>query len=132
MTSLIQVVAAIVVAAVADYVWLGLVMKSFYIEGLRHTARLSSDGASIAPNLLSGLIVYALIALGLLLFVLPKAATAPQAFGWGALFGLVAYGIYDFTNHAIIAGYPLRIVFVDLAWGAVLCSAVAVIIFWLR
>ena len=35
-----------------------------------------------------------------------------------AVFGLMAYGTYDLTNMATLAGWSWTVVFVDMAWGA--------------
>ena len=40
----------------------------------------------------------------------------------GALFGFIAYATYDLTNYATLRGFPLNIVFIDLAWGAVVAA----------
>ena len=45
----------------------------------------------------------------------------------GALLGLFAYGTYEFTNKAVIKGWPWQMVALDTAWGVVLTSAVAYI-----
>jgi uncharacterized membrane protein len=37
----------------------------------------------------------------------------------------VAYAAYDLTNLATMAGFPARMVPVDMIWGAVLTAAVA-------
>jgi uncharacterized membrane protein len=44
----------------------------------------------------------------------------------GAIFGFITYATYDLTNYATLKGFPLTIVFIDLAWGAVLTSLVSV------
>jgi uncharacterized membrane protein len=51
-----------------------------------------------------------------------------MAIGRGALLGLIAYGAYDFTNHATLAKWPVQVTVVDLLWGicvTALASAVA-------
>jgi len=56
---------------------------------------------SMSPNIPSSLLVWMLIVLGLILFVLPKIPKTGSGFEgvlWGALFGLVVYGVYDLTN----------------------------------
>jgi uncharacterized membrane protein len=46
------------------------------------------------------------------------------------------YGVYDMTNYSLLHKYPLRMAFVDIAWGGVLSAVVtsvaAVIDRWLR
>lgn len=45
--------------------------------------------------------------------------------GYGALLGLLAYGTYEFTNKAVIKGWPWQMVAVDTIWGVVLTAIVA-------
>ena len=66
-----------------------------------------------------------LIVFGLILFVLPKIPkTGPGFEGilWGALFGLVVYGVYDLTNHALLKDWTLSMTIVDMLWGTVACG----------
>lgn len=42
----------------------------------------------------------------------------------GALLGALAYGTYEFTNKAVINGWPWQMVAVDFMWGITLTSAV--------
>ena len=35
----------------------------------------------------------------------------------GALFGLITYGVYNFTNYATLQQYPLGLALVDTLWG---------------
>ncbi len=45
---------------------------------------------------------------------------------YGALFGLVVYGVYDFTNYSTLRQWPFVLALVDVAWGAVASAACAV------
>src|SRR5436190_1336811 len=79
-----------------DLLWLGVVMKGFYSHELGELAR--RQGEALAPRWGAALLVYLLIPAGIVLFVRPLLranANAWQAFGWGAAFGLVLYGVYD-------------------------------------
>lgn len=116
------------VILVLDLVWLGLIMRDFYSRELGDLARRS--GEAFAPRWGPAIGVYLLIPAGLVLFVRPllgESATLWQAFGWGAAFGLVMYGVYDLTNLAVLEKWTLRITLADIAWGAVLCGTTAVI-----
>jgi len=108
-----------------DGVWLGLLMTNVYRDQLSAIARLR-DGrfdpvwAAVFP-------VYVLLAIGVVVFVLPRAADVSSAAKYGALFGLVAYGVYDLTNYSTLTQYPLAITIIDLCWGtfaSAVCSAV--------
>jgi len=110
---------------VLDGFWLGLLMKNFYRDQLAPIVRLA-DGR-LAPNWPAALIVYALLGTGIALLVIPRASTVPLAAAYGALFGLVIYGVYDFTNYSTLRQWPLVLTLADVAWGAVasaVCAAV--------
>ena len=98
-----------------DGVWLGLLMKNFYRDQLAPIVRLGNGG--IAPNWPSAIVVYVLLGTGIALFVIPRAPTVPLAAAYGALFGLVVYGVYDFTNYSTLRQWPLVLAFADVAWG---------------
>ena len=112
-----------IVFMVLDGVWLGLLMKNFYRDQLAPIVRLS-DG-SIAPNWPAAFVVYALLGTGIALFVIPRAPTAPLAAVYGALFGVVVYGVYDFTNYSTLRQWPFVLTLADVAWGAVASAACA-------
>lgn len=48
--------------------------------------------------------------------------TRIEAFFRGALFGLILYAVYQFTNIALVKNWPLKMALVDLMWGSVLCG----------
>ena len=115
---------------VLDGIWLGLLMKNFYREQLAPIVRLSDGG--IAPNWPAAFVVYALLGIGIAVFVMPRASTVPVAAAYGALFGLVVYGVYDFTNYSTLRQWPLMLTLADVAWGAVASSASAAVVSALR
>jgi uncharacterized membrane protein len=104
-----------------DFVWLGLVAKKFYDKELSAFQR--------TLNLPVALLDYVLIVVGIVLFVLPKASgNQLHAFLWGALFGLIGYGVYDLTNLATLRDWTLRMTVVDMLWGATVCGLVSLIV----
>ena len=108
-----------------DAVWLGILMKTFYRQQLEPIVRLADGG--IAPNWPAALVVYVLLGTGIALFVMPRAATVSSAAAFGALFGLVVYGVYDFTNYSTLRQWPFALTLVDVGWGTVACSAASVV-----
>ena len=107
---------------VLDGVWLGVLMKNFYREQLAPIVRLADGG--IAPNWPAAFVVYVLLGTGIALFVIPSTSTVPPAAGYGALFGLVVYGVYDFTNYSTLRQWRFVLTLAEVAWGAA-TSAVA-------
>jgi uncharacterized membrane protein len=122
----------LVLIFVLDLAWIGVCAKGFYDRELGNLAR-RKDGR-LAPLIWPIVVVYLLMPAGILAFVLPRAVgvgLAQQA-GWGAAFGAMLYGLYDFTNYALLAGWTLRMVVVDVVWGAFLCAVSTVLAVWLN
>jgi len=121
--------ATAVVLLALDLLWLGVIAKSFYRDGIGH---LMAD----PPNLVAGGVFYLLYPVGVLLFAVAPAAwtgglAASAELPWsravlaGALFGFFAYATYDLSNLATLRGWPLRVTLVDIVWGTALTAAAA-------
>lgn len=102
-----------------DFIWLGLIAKNFYDRQLSPFAR--------TLNLPAAFLAYLLIVFGIVFFVLPKASGPSQALLWGALFGLIVYGVYDLVNLATLADWTLKMTVVDMLWGAFVCGTTSLI-----
>jgi uncharacterized membrane protein len=113
-----------------DYIWLGIITKKFIIE--QFGSLISVKEGSIQTNVAVGLLAWLAIAFGAYLFAVAPSATAGQAALMGAAFGFISYAIYDLTNLTFITNYPVKFVFVDIAWGTFLCSAISSVGFLVR
>ena len=111
---------------VLDGIWLGLLMKNFYRDQLAAIGRLVDGG--FVPNWPAAFVVYMLLGAGIALFVMPQAPTVAAAAGFGALFGLCVYGVYDFTNYSTLRQWPFALTLADMAWGAVASAACAAVV----
>ncbi len=121
MNTLIIFITSLVSYLALDLLWLGIIIKPF-------------NTRILAPwlgelKMIPAIMVYVLLALGLTFFVFPKITSIGMAFVWGAFLGLIIYGVYDFTNYATIANWPLKFLFVDWAWGTVSGGLVATIVY---
>ena len=94
-----------------DLVWLGLIAKDLYRRELGHL---------MAPDVRWGAaaLFYVLYGAGIAHFAVRGAPGPRQAAVSGALLGLFAYGVYDLTNLALLAGWTVKISLLDVAWGA--------------
>ncbi len=120
---------ALVAFLILDSLWLGIIMKDFNLRSLAKIGRIK-DG-KIDVLYLPALIVYFLMPLAIALFVTPQLGLEIshwQAFLWGAGMGLIIYGVYDFTNLAVLRDYPLGFALIDVAWGSFLFGVVTVIV----
>lgn len=119
--------ATILTIVLLDMMWLGYLSKGIYAENIGILMRKSGD--TITPIWSAAAVVYLLIAIGIIYFVLPKAnGDYLQALMMGALFGAITYGIYDFTNYAILANWTFKITIIDMLWGMTLCGVASVVV----
>jgi uncharacterized membrane protein len=102
-----------------DMVWLVVIARGFYKRQL-------GELLAARPNWPAAVVFYLLYVLGIVVFAVHPADDGWQALGLGALLGLVAYATYDLTNLATLRVWPVKLVAVDLAWGATLSGIVAV------
>jgi uncharacterized membrane protein len=127
MTSIASIAASVALFIVLDGIWLGLVMKDFHRKQLMPIGRIV-DG-SFAPVWSVAGLVYVCLGVGVAVFVVPRASNVSTAAGFGALFGMVVYGVYDLTNYSTLAQWPALITMADIAWGTLACAVVAVAVF---
>ena len=108
---------------VIDLVWLGVVARSFYRAELGHLMRPDVNwGAAV--------LFYLIFVAGIVVFAVSPAIereSLGHAAVLGAFFGLVTYAAYDLTNLATLQDFPVRMVWVDMLWGMVLCTAISTI-----
>lgn len=104
-----------------DFIWLALVAKRFYDSELAGFERIVRWPAVI--------LIYLLLALGVSIFVLPKAAGIPsKALVYGGLLGLIAYATYDLTNFAILKNFTLKMTIIDVLWGMFIVGFVSFLV----
>ena len=118
---LIKLLVAGGIMGIIDALWLGVVANRLYKSQL---------GPLLLekPNMVAAVLFYVIYVVGIVVFAVMPAIAAgdwKMALGLGALLGLVAYATYDLTNLATLKGFPIKIVIVDLIWGAVLTGTVA-------
>lgn len=105
-----------------DMVWLGFIAKNIY---RKYLGALLSDSV----NWVAAIIFYLVFIVGIFIFVINPAVekqSVMRALFFGATFGFITYATYDLTNYATLKGFPLNIVIIDLAWGAILTAVVSI------
>ena len=106
-----------------DFIWLSTATSRIYKPYL-------GDLLAEKPNLAVAAGFYLFYVVGLIaLAIVPglKEGLVVGALWRGALFGLLAYATYDLTNLATIQGWAWQVSVIDMVWGTVLNSVVAVI-----
>ncbi len=104
-----------------DMAWLGFIAKGLYKKYL-------GGFLSDQVNWTAAIIFYLLFIVGIFYFAILPAVeknSVVKAIINGALFGIFTYATYDLTNLATLKGWPLPIVFIDIAWGALLTGLVS-------
>ena len=114
---------------VLDFLWFGFVVNEFNQRHLAEIGRIENGKFQIlyAPAVAT----YVLMALAVAIFLAPRVSPdAPlwQAFLWGALMGLIVYGVFDMTNLAILKNYSLQFALADMAWGSFVFGVISVLV----
>ncbi|HEX7867132.1 MAG TPA: DUF2177 family protein [Variovorax sp.] len=118
---LVAWVVTLAVLLALDMVWLGVVAKDMYQQGM---------GELMSPNPRLGFaaMFYLAYPVGLLVFAIVPGLRAQgviRAALLGGLFGLFCYGTYDLTNLAVVRDWPVALSFIDVAWGTLLSGVAA-------
>ena len=101
---------------IIDLIWLSFSVKYFYRPQL---------GALLneKPVMWAAVLFYLIYVVGLAIIILQPAIkqdSITQAFFTGIVFGIVAYGTFNFTNMATIKNWFPYVVLVDIIWGGFL------------
>lgn len=108
---------------IVDAIWLKFVAHDFFNENIGHLMK-ENVSLSVAAGF------YAVYTIGIIIFAISPARadfSYQTAFLYGALFGFFCYAAYDLTNLATLKGWPIKVVIVDIAWGAILTGLSAVV-----
>lgn len=123
---------AITLLLVFDFIWISLNYSRY------NTLVANVQGSKMNTKILSAIVAYTLMIIGLLYIVFPlmdqdKSKNALiKALKYGGLFGLVVYGIYNFTNYAIFDNYSLFIGLTDTLWGTFVYFIVTYIALYIK
>lgn len=116
--------ASVIAFLAVEIVWLNVVADTFYRNRL---GSLLAETYSIGV----GLVFYAIYLFGIMFFVVRPVAerggNLVDTVLVGALFGFICYAVYNLTNMAVLQGWSWQVVFVDVAWGAVVTAFAAAV-----
>lgn len=106
---------------IVDFIWLGLIANKFYQRQL---------GDMLAESIKwpAAIIFYTLFPVGVIIFaVMPgvKEDSLVKTLLLGGLFGFFTYATYDLSNYITLAGWPVKVVIVDILWGIFIAALVA-------
>lgn len=100
-----------------DLIWLKGYMGNEYKKMIRKI-----QGSDMQVNTVYAIMSYALMIIGLNVFVIPninKDNLMMDSLKYGFLFGIVLYGVYDFTIGAVLKGWNFKLALIDVLWGGI-------------
>jgi uncharacterized membrane protein len=109
-----------------DMLWLLVIAKKIYQDEMGNL--MASE-----PNLVAGFAFYVLYAIGVCVFVIMPALSKQSWFDavlYGAMFGFFCYMTYNLTNLSVVRDFPMRLVFIDMAWGTLVTAVVSGFMYW--
>mgnify|MGYP005858448385 CR=1 FL=1 len=111
------------ILVIIDAIWINFVTGPIFNRMVKEI-----QGKEININMVGAFFSYACLAIGIYWFgyrninsdnVWESALPA-------ALFGVVGYGLFDFTNMAIFDKWEVMPTIIDVAWGGAVCYATAI------
>ncbi len=120
---LIEILLSCILFTGIDSIWLLLIMKDRYQEII-----MKIQHSPMEPNILAAVFCYIFLVGGLYYFVIikTKSFNILEILLLSVPYGLATYGTYDFTTAAVLKDWDLLTAFMDVAWGAVLCSLTSI------
>lgn len=111
----------LVIFGILDFLWLGIVSGNLYPTAIQNI-----QGSPLKLQVLGAVVAYFLMTLSLsVLFEKKVIQTPDDALFWGAFLGLVVYGVFNGTNHAIFKRWDLKTSIYDTMWGVFLYTFTA-------
>lgn len=107
-----------------------VVIDSFYLNSIKgYFSKQIKDvqGSPMKLDMTATVLAYVFIVFGINYFIIRKKASVGEAF----LLGLVIYGIYEFTNKALLSKWTYTTVIIDTLWGGILFALVTYLTYML-
>ncbi len=127
MSYVVAYAGALVLFVAMDFAWLSTIGAALYRSTL-------GDLLATSVRLPPAIVFYLAYPVGIVVFaVMPalRAETPLNALLLGALFGALAYGTYDLTNHATLRVWSLQITVIDIVYGALASGVTALLVYFL-
>ena len=115
---MLEFIITLITFLVYDLTWIMFVAGPLFSVQVREI-----QGTPMTLNPYAGFIAYLLLALGTYWFTdFESPLSLTDIMKTAGIFGLVAYGIFDFTNLAIFSNYRWSTAIIDTIWGFVVCT----------
>ena len=107
------------VLLILDIAWITYFMGPRYQKMVQNI-----QSVPMKVNVFYAVVAYALMVFGLIWFVMNNVSTEEtigervrDSIIYGSLFGLMIYGVYNFTAGAVISKWSAKIMVLDIIWG---------------
>jgi len=107
---ILDIVKVGVIMILLDSIYLSM-FKNYFARQIQ-----SIQGKPMRVLMLPVIITYCILVFGLYYFIIKQRRSLVDA----ALLGFVIYGVYEFTNKAIITDWLYLTTFIDVTWGTIL------------
>lgn len=100
---------------ILDFIWISLYMGKQYQKQITD---IQDSKMEVRP--LFAFLSYTLMVVGLNFFVLPnirKGYELKDSLKYGFLFGIILYGVYDFTAGTVLNKWNMNLATIDIIWG---------------
>lgn len=119
----------LVLFLIVDGLWLKLFMGPSY-----HKMIPKIQNSPMKTKLWTAICAYLLLGIGIYYLVIPhikKESRYRDSIFYGGIFGLVVYGVYDFTAGSVLDQWDMKLAILDILWGMFVCAIVPVILLYL-
>ena len=129
MNYIITIIVLTLTILLLDSMMIGLVFNKNWNNNIK-----TIQNSPLKVKYIYAIITYVLIITGVMLFVYPKLKAENyviEGLKWGFLWGVITYGIFDFTNLSIFKDYSLQTAIVDTLWGGILIGSSVIITYFI-
>ena len=129
MKELITIVAITIIILILDSIMIGGILNKSWNNNI---STIQNKPLKIKP--IYAIITYVFVVLGAYIFVYQKISKdnwVADALKLGFLWGVITYGIFDFTNLTIFTEYSFNTAILDTLWGGTLIALTVLITYFL-
>lgn len=113
-----KIIISSLIMLVLDFLWIGIYMGPQYKKMIPRI-----QGNIMKVKTPFAILAYVLMIIGFNVFVLPnisKKNLLLDSLKYGFLFGIILFGVYDFTIAALLEKWDIKLAFIDVLWGGTL------------
>lgn len=108
-----------------------IIIDSIYLSAIssyfNHQIKLVQK-SSLKLNIIGAILCYIFLVLGLYYFIISRNESILNAF----LFGLVIYGVYEYTSYALLENWLFQTTVLDTAWGGILFAITTFLVYQIK